>query len=183
MITCTQWHRKMSNSFTKTSETGIDGIKCVFLRLKNPLADRVEIISEMPLDIQGDPVTLKWQKLNEKNLPTCILVHIQKIDKCVPMVTSMTTFNEFWEKFPFKYTWNLWNLTFILGFLTIDLKLKKDGCGLVMSPGLHENKLCTLMTAKQLTFKLMADMFCKILEILWWITYMYILHTVIYIFP
>ena len=47
----------MSNSFTKTSETGIDGIKCVVLRLKNPLADRVEIISEMPLDIQGDPVT------------------------------------------------------------------------------------------------------------------------------
>ena len=85
----------MSNSFTKTSETDIDGIKCVVLRLKNPLADRVEIISEMPLDIQGDPVTLKWQKLNEKNLPTCILVHIQKIDKCVPMVTSMTTFNEF----------------------------------------------------------------------------------------
>ena len=59
MITCTQWHRKMSNSFTKTSETDIDGIKCVVLRLKNPLADRVEIISEMPLDIQGDPVTLK----------------------------------------------------------------------------------------------------------------------------
>ena len=59
MITCTQWHRKMSNSFTKTSETDIDGIKCVVSRLKNPLADRVEIISEMPLDIQGDPVTLK----------------------------------------------------------------------------------------------------------------------------
>ena len=167
MITLTQWHRKMSNSFTKTSETDIDGIKCVFLRLKNPLADRVEIISEMSLDIQGDPVTLKWQKLNEKNLPTHILVYIQKIDQCVLMVTRMTTFNEFWEKFPFKYTWNLWNLTFILGFLTIDLKLKKDGCGLVVSLGLHENKLCTLMTAKQLTFKLMADICCKILEILW----------------
>ena len=31
-------------------------------------------------------------------------------------------------------------LTFILGFSTMDLKLKKDGLGLVMSSGLQENK-------------------------------------------
>ena len=32
-------------------------------------------------------------------------------------------------------------LTFILGFSITDLKLKKDGSGLDISPGLHENKL------------------------------------------